>query len=925
MIPNIAHFNYGLIEQKEDFLFVYYIAVLSCKVINNPDKIYFYYHYEPKGHWWEKTKELCELVFVPIPTHIGAKELKKTAHKSDILRIMKLNEIGGVYLDIDTICVKSYSHLLTNKFVIANEITESGKNMGLCNAIIMSEPGSSFIINWINNYETFFETDGWQEASTFLPAEIAKYDKSVTILKPENFLLPSWEQTDMIFEKSNQIPEDLIVLHYWNQYSHEKYLNAITNFDWIIDNAHTLYGKLLVNLLKHLTNNKNQINPKKEIKEIKKIYGFSVVSDNFNLNKDINLSSNQPEFQIETDKNKNFICVKIKNMNSDNYVEFVQEDKNIKVDNILNNKIYVFGNLDQYKSQIKNMEIKSKIEIDDIKIFITHKYVENSLVIFEIFRTDSNGGWDKELYLDIKINGNKYLCFVGKSLTSTKTVLVDFPENIEIENDYEQKIPKKIFQIYVHPLKLNEMDIEMANTIKIIQKFNPEYEYKLLTDFDAENFLNTFYSANVLEAYNTLNLGPFKADLLRYCLLYKEGGIYMDCKMTPIKPFRNIINPSDKCVLVNNTFEKGSKSIYNAFMCSEPNNPLFLNCIKQIVINCTNKFYPEDVFLVTGPSLVYKIYNEIKCDARLLSHPNIGLHYSDHNNGVFDESGELVIYKTYKTYYKNNNGANYVKQYYAGNCYNKNLIITYNTKYGLITLFKNELYIGEEFKKGNYWDEDTLLKLKEYIKSNRNILEIGGHCGTSSIVYSTFLNDDKKVFVYEPQKEMFNLLQKNIKQNKLENKIVPYNYGVFCYEGVGTMNSIDLDGDGGEVSKRYNEENNLGCNFGGIGLGKNGEQIKLTTIDSMNLEDIGFIHCDAQGSENFIFSKAINTIRKHRPIILYENYEFYGKYLYDNICNTYTNFKEESQFDIKKYCMEELKYSKFIDRFNGGIDTLLIP
>jgi len=30
-------------------------------------------------------------------------------------------------------------------------------------------------------------------------------------------------------------------------------------------------------------------------------------------------------------------------------------------------------------------------------------------------------------------------------------------------------------------------------------------------------------------------------------------------------------------------------------------------------------------------------------------------------------------------------------------------------------------------------------------------------------------------------------------------------------------------------------------------------------------------------------------------------------------------------FDIKKYCMEELGYSKCIERFNGGIDTLLIP
>ena len=93
----------------------------------------------------------------------------------------------------------------------------------------------------------------------------------------------------------------------------------------------------------------------------------------------------------------------------------------------------------------------------------------------------------------------------------------------------------------------------------------------------------------------------------------------------------------------------------------------------------------------------------------------------------------------------------------------------------------------------------------------------------------------------------------------------------------------------------------------------------------MKLDNIGFIHCDAQGSENFIFSKGKETVKKNRPVILYENNELYATYLYNNVCQSYPNFKEESKFDLKKYCMEELKYSKFIDKFNGGIDTLLIP
>ena len=258
----------------------------------------------------------------------------------------------------------------------------------------------------------------------------------------------------------------------------------------------------------------------------------------------------------------------------------------------------------------------------------------------------------------------------------------------------------------------------------------------------------------------------------------------------------------------------------------------------------------------------------------------------------------------------------------------RSITTSYNTQYGKITLYSNEIYIGNEFNNGKYWDEETLLKMKEYIDPTRNILEIGGHCGTSSIVYASFLDENKKLFVYEPQKKMYDLLLENINQNNLQNKIIPYNLGVFCYSGDGIMNDIDIDGGGGVVDKRYNEEHYFGCNFGGIGLGGNGEKVLLTTIDDIELDDIGFIHCDAQGAENFIFSKGIDTIRKNRPVILYEDNstnEYYGKPLYDNVCKNYPEYSENGLFDIKKYCMEELRYSNCIEKFNGSLDALLIP
>jgi FkbM family methyltransferase len=221
---------------------------------------------------------------------------------------------------------------------------------------------------------------------------------------------------------------------------------------------------------------------------------------------------------------------------------------------------------------------------------------------------------------------------------------------------------------------------------------------------------------------------------------------------------------------------------------------------------------------------------------------------------------------------------------------------TFNTKYGLITLYKNEMFISKEFVNNKYWDEDTLLMLKQYIDPEKNIIEIGGHCGTSTVVYASFLNKKSKIYVYEPQKNMFNLLRKNIEQNKLSN-IIPFQKGVFCFNGKGSMNKETLDGAPGIVSEKYT--NLTDCNFGGLSLGSDGEGIELTTIDAMGHKNIGFIHCDAQGSENFIFSKGIELIKKNRPVILYENNELYGRYLYEKVKSSYPEYSKESVFNLE--------------------------
>jgi len=237
---------FGLKPQDEEFMFAYYVAVYSAYKLNNPDKIYFYYHHEPFGPWYTKLKEIPNIIFekVDIPTHIGNKPILHVAHKADIIRMEKLLERGGIYMDIDTISVRPYTHLLGNDVVLGKE-----KEDGICNAVMLTKPNSEFFTLWYSSYESEFKSDGWNEASIKLPKKLAnQYPTKLTLLEEDVFFLPSWDETDKIFKESYDIPDNLITLHLWESFSKE-YLDNIKDWTWCQPNKDTLYGKLIINLL----------------------------------------------------------------------------------------------------------------------------------------------------------------------------------------------------------------------------------------------------------------------------------------------------------------------------------------------------------------------------------------------------------------------------------------------------------------------------------------------------------------------------------------------------------------------------------------------------------------------------------------------------------------------------------------------------
>jgi mannosyltransferase OCH1-like enzyme len=166
------------------------------------------------------------------------------------------------------------------------------------------------------------------------------------------------------------------------------------------------------------------------------------------------------------------------------------------------------------------------------------------------------------------------------------------------------KIPKVIIQTG------NTYEISMAqyNTALTFIELNPEYTYIYFDDNDRINFISKYFDKSVINAYNNLIPGAYKADLFRYCYMYINGGCYFDNKLINRIPIRNLLNEDDEIIL---SIEIGKK-YYNGILISNKNNIIFKNCIDKSTFNINNKLYCSNPLAITGPCLLYKYAKKIK-------------------------------------------------------------------------------------------------------------------------------------------------------------------------------------------------------------------------------------------------------------------------------------------------------------------------
>ena len=152
-------------------------------------------------------------------------------------------------------------------------------------------------------------------------------------------------------------------------------------------------------------------------------------------------------------------------------------------------------------------------------------------------------------------------------------------------------------------LTYKTLDVVPNRVMERFKKNSNGFNLHFFDDIQCTQFLNQHYGVNVLSKYTSLNSKAHKADLFRYCYLYKFGGIYLDIKCVLYKQLKDIFEPD----VITTCLSISPNTIFQAIIAIPPHHPVMKRCIHKI-LHTDNSEYNKNYLLITRQ--MYSILNE---------------------------------------------------------------------------------------------------------------------------------------------------------------------------------------------------------------------------------------------------------------------------------------------------------------------------
>ena len=224
------------------------------------------------------------------------------------------------------------------------------------------------------------------------------------------------------------------------------------------------------------------------------------------------------------------------------------------------------------------------------------------------------------------------------------------------------QIPKIIHQTF----ETKDLSPAMVSILQTWKDKNPNYTFKFYDKEDRVKFMSENFEDKVLNAYNNLNYGAFKADLWRYCILYKYGGCYTDMDticINGIDVFLN--NETEICTPIDLT---RTYHLFNSFISVKPGHPIMKHCIDKCVDNALHIKNCSDNRDYTGPGVLGMSVNKYleRHEKTYINHENVPssitlLNFVPRTEYVYDKDNKHILLQ-------NKNGNKDIKKIYDKEC-----------------------------------------------------------------------------------------------------------------------------------------------------------------------------------------------------------------------------------------------------------------
>jgi len=154
-------------------------------------------------------------------------------------------------------------------------------------------------------------------------------------------------------------------------------------------------------------------------------------------------------------------------------------------------------------------------------------------------------------------------------------------------------------------------------------------------------------------------------------------------------------------------------------------------------------------------------------------------------------------------------------------------------------------------RSNNFFEIDVRERCRRYIPQGASIIDAGANIGNHA-VYFAKLCGAKKIFAFEPLRQTFKTLERNIQLNAPE-KIQCFNFALGAAEGSAELRKYALDNLGATV-----------LDVSDVG------QYQVLPLDSFEFDALDMIKIDVEGAEVSVLEGVRQTLARFRPVIVTE-------------------------------------------------------